>query len=547
MKAPSFNRLTLLTLLATVQAGAGQITVTTAADELDPIGTPGSGVSLREALRDVPDGDGISFDPAIFNGEPADTITLTLGRLEVAGKQVTIDAGGIPGGVTVSGNDAFQVFRVFSDATVTMNNLTITAGRAALGAGILTSGTTSLNRCRIAGNIATAQGGGFQNQSDGPPARLTLNDCTIAGNSANFGGGGVNIAEAAGDSVTLVLTRSAVSGNHATTDGGGLENYASAGESTLTLEQSTIAGNSATSVGGGLINFSNGGTAKTHLRQCTVSGNSAILGRGIRNNGIATAFTLFNSIVAGNPLPGQQDFFGLATSEGGNLIGNGTNLVMAPASGDQVGTGAAPLDPLLGPLAHYGGPTPTMALLPGSPARDAGESVSGYGYSSDQRGFPRSIGQTDIGAYEAGTPLAYNAWAYETLPASASPAAHAAGFDVEQDGRNNALEYASLSDPLAADAGCPLGFTPNAACTEATIVIPIRYGACDLLYIVERSFALNSPWTAIGQFKTATGAFQKFDPDLAVTFGSASATITDPGLSGHAQVFYRLRVIVGAP
>ena len=40
--------------------------VTTAADENDPNGTLGSGISLREALRDAPDGAGIVFDPAIF-------------------------------------------------------------------------------------------------------------------------------------------------------------------------------------------------------------------------------------------------------------------------------------------------------------------------------------------------------------------------------------------------------------------------------------------------------------------------------------------------
>jgi hypothetical protein len=72
----------------------------------------------------------------------------------------------------------------------------------------------------------------------------------------------------------------------------------------------------------------------------------------------------------------------------------------------------APLtaDPLLGPLADNGGPTRTMALLPGSPALDAG---SALGLSTDQRGLPRphdfattaNAGDgSDVGAFELQPP-----------------------------------------------------------------------------------------------------------------------------------------------
>lgn len=69
------------------------------------------------------------------------------------------------------------------------------------------------------------------------------------------------------------------------------------------------------------------------------------------------------------------------TAGGGNLCG-----VTAPG---------------LGPLASLGGPTQIMALLPGSPAIDAGDNP-GF-LSTDQRGtgFARTVGaDTDIGAYE---------------------------------------------------------------------------------------------------------------------------------------------------
>ena len=54
---------------------------------------------------------------------------------------------------------------------------------------------------------------------------------------------------------------------------------------------------------------------------------------------------------------------------------------------------------MLGPLQDNGGPTMTMALLPGSPAIDAGVPVAGI--TTDQRGISRSIsGLPDIGAFE---------------------------------------------------------------------------------------------------------------------------------------------------
>src|SRR5882757_4589181 len=67
------------------------LTVNTVADELD---TPaGANVSLREALRDAPEGSSIIFDTSLFNGQAADKIILGSGAGElVVGKNVLIDA-----------------------------------------------------------------------------------------------------------------------------------------------------------------------------------------------------------------------------------------------------------------------------------------------------------------------------------------------------------------------------------------------------------------------------------------------------------------------
>ena len=87
---------------------------------------------------------------------------------------------------------------------------------------------------------------------------------------------------------------------------------------------------------------------------------------------------------------------------GNNLIGK-TDGSSGWVSSDLTGTIASPLNPLLAPLGNYGGPTQTMALLPGSPAIDAGNNaLIPAGVTTDQRGLPRIVnGTVDIGAFES--------------------------------------------------------------------------------------------------------------------------------------------------
>jgi hypothetical protein len=55
--------------------------------------------------------------------------------------------------------------------------------------------------------------------------------------------------------------------------------------------------------------------------------------------------------------------------------------------------------PLLAPLGQYGGPTPTMPPLPGSPAIDV--ATNGTIFFTDQRRLPRIVGAfADLGAVE---------------------------------------------------------------------------------------------------------------------------------------------------
>ncbi|HZI63819.1 MAG TPA: choice-of-anchor Q domain-containing protein, partial [Thermoanaerobaculia bacterium] len=102
--------------------------------------------------------------------------------------------------------------------------------------------------------------------------------------------------------------------------------------------------------------------------------------------------------------PGTDDCGGAVASDGHNLLGDGTFCIdFQPAKGDLEGTSAQPLPPGLGNLSENGGPTPTRALLPGSPAIDAGDPAAPGGptacAAADQRLVERS-GRCDIGAFE---------------------------------------------------------------------------------------------------------------------------------------------------
>ena len=83
-------------------------------------------------------------------------------------------------------------------------------------------------------------------------------------------------------------------------------------------------------------------------------------------------------------------------STGYNIIGNNADAVINSQPTDQIGTPAAPIDPLLGPLANNGGPTLTHALQPGSPAINRGDPAAP---PRDQRGYGR-LGVPDVGAFE---------------------------------------------------------------------------------------------------------------------------------------------------
>jgi hypothetical protein len=247
----------------------------------------------------------------------------------------------------------------------------------------------SLSHLSITNGDMNDQGGGIKNSGT-----LTLTNCTISGNTSESASGG-GIA----NSGTLTLTNCTIASNTLIGSGGGGGGISNSGTGTLTLSNCTIASNTTAGYqlnGGDIEN-----AGKLSPTNCTISGNSADgNGGGIDNaNGSLTAR---NTIIAGNYrfiYSSGPDLNGVLTSLGHNLIGDDSG-----ASGFMA-SDLRNVSPLLAPLGSYGGPTKTQALLPGSPAIDAGDDAVTTGtnaLTTDQRGYARKSGShVDIGAYES--------------------------------------------------------------------------------------------------------------------------------------------------
>jgi len=318
-------------------------------------------VSVREAvLYSTSAGSIVTFDRSLDGQE-----IVLAGTAICLDHPVTIDASDLTS-LTINGNGRSGVFVVYG-ADVTLNGLTITGGTAGRGGGIANYGGLTVAHSTISGNSVGHDGGGIYNAH----GELTVTDSTISGNSTEYDGGGIY------NDGTLTITNSTVSDNSASRRyGGGI--YSDFLD-TLTATTSTISGNLAWRGGG--IYFSSG----------TLVGD--------------------NTIVAGNSaLKAGPDVLGeFAGTSSYNLIGDGSGMsgIADGVNGNLVGTAANPIDPRLGQLGDYGGPTWTMPLLADSPAIDAGDPEIVDPPATDQRGFVRifdgdkdGVARIDIGAFE---------------------------------------------------------------------------------------------------------------------------------------------------
>lgn len=291
------------------------------------------------------------------------------------------------GGASIDGRSGASFIVV--NTKITNNTATGNAANTNFqcGGGVLVSGieTGQLSLSTVSGNSGP-YGGGVCVLS---PAGVTFLDDSISNNRVSgvgAAGGGIYATS------PITVTGSTANGNSADQGAGIFLEGAAA------ITNVTITGNQP---GAGLEVVSTGGS--TTVSFATISGNAV----GIQTAGPRGALSLQGTIVANNSsdcrTPDQLMFLAF------NLFGSQTCGVSTygqypPGSGQYSYGGPGNVfnvKPMLGPLQDNGGPTQTMAPLPGSPAIDAVGATVCPPPATDQRGITRPQGKScDIGAVE---------------------------------------------------------------------------------------------------------------------------------------------------
>ena len=379
--------------------------------------------SLRQAIASSASGDVINFSvklPAIIALSSPLVIVQGLTVLGPDPTNLTVMRS------TVKNTPSFRVFDVEA-GVVTLAGMTIRNGSAFsgsnlhdnVGGGIFNRGLLTVSNCVITANSAPTTDWGTNvspRESIGFGAgifsdngsQLALFNCTISTNQASAAGGGVCTYESA----SFFARGCTLSSNFAKLQGGGLNFQGHVG----ILQNCTIIGNTTTTngAGSGIANVAFEAESPTTLTltACTVTGNTgtpngafAIAGL---NENLGLTNRLLSTLISANAGPGVS-FFGTFTFEslGHNLDSDGTSGLVNGVNGDLVGTAASPINAKLSVLQTNGGPTLTVALLPGSPALGAAacSDANGAPLTVDQRGFPRPhVTGCDIGAFENQTP-----------------------------------------------------------------------------------------------------------------------------------------------
>jgi CSLREA domain-containing protein len=386
--------------VAVAPAAAATIPVTT----LDDLDLVDGFCSLREAIvaantdagyRDCPAGDG---DDRVELASPG-TIVLA-SSLPLLAEGVTV-AGVGSSESAIHGVGQFRILALPGPANgatdrLRIEGLTITGGRWDSGGAASVGSGRSLEviDCVLDGNVADDFGGALSGLG---AASVRIERSLVAGNVAQTrDGGGVAVTFAE----SLEILDSTIAGNTSTiASGGGVLAYS---VDLVAVRRSTISGNFAGDHGGGIEQVGGIGT----IDYATITGNEADAdgdevgwGGGIDVAGVGGSLELFDTVVAGNFDASAADgdcpdlnyrLTADLTSAGFNLVGaNGCAEGPFPAgepnaNGDLVGIPATPIDPRLGGLADYGGPTPTHRPAAESPLVDQG---SCPGEVADQRGF----------------------------------------------------------------------------------------------------------------------------------------------------------------
>ena len=322
---------------------------------------------------------GVISAPAVYlDGSSVRGATVTSHTTKIFGGLL---GGGVFGGVGV----------VMVDSTVSGIDAHVSAAQSAYakGGGVGSGLIVVLDRSSVSDNAV-----------HGTPGGGLYNGFTY---TSAIGGGGVYIMTGAeGPPTPPSITNSTISGNTAGCEGdapcaytvGGGGGLATWSTQATTIGNSTISGNTSNTIGGGLYARSRGSIA---LVNATITDNSAPDGAGVADKAAPLGqFAIDSSLIAGNHASGSGATTELITAR---TIDGANNLIASSSAALPADTLGG--DPRLAPLADNGGPTKTHALLPGSPAIDAGSNVANQ--DTDQRGdgHPRTSGKApDIGAFE---------------------------------------------------------------------------------------------------------------------------------------------------
>jgi hypothetical protein len=343
--------------------------------------------------------DGLTLE----NGESSDgggiaiygNSTLTVTDSVISGN--TASGGGQGGGIYNGGNSTLNVV----DSTVSGN----TDSAGGQGGGIYNDGTVTVTNATVAANTAEGGGQGAGIYSDGT---ANVTDSTVSGNTAPDGGQGAGLY----NSGTAIVTDSTIADNAlpgpSAGEGAGIYNSGAA-----IVADSTISGNAAPSGGQGGGFYSGPGQVLQLLQSSALSSGQRINQQCLNNcNQQAQSAVLAGDILAtpGGAPAGGECAGGGFTDAGYNVDDDGTCGLSDPSISD-----SATIDSFLGSLADNGGPTDTIALLPGSPAApDPAQAVipasftaSGLTTSSCSQFDQRGVGwgtPCDMGAYALTTP-----------------------------------------------------------------------------------------------------------------------------------------------
>ena len=394
----------ILFLAVPSAALATTLQVTTTADGSNGACTPAL-CTLRDAITHAGANDTVHVPAS------ASPYTLTLGDL-IVNKDLTIEGDG-PSSTVISGDNAWRVFTITGGSTaspiaVKIEGLRITDGNA---------------NSTVSSTLSAGRGGGIYQDFF---TALTLDRVSVDHNVAQaFGLQQVNGGGIASSGNSLTITNSTVA-HDSTSDPDDLQegpdNESGGGIAILetgpppTITNTTIADNSTPGEGGGLVTAAtfpvSGGSTATLLND-TITANSAGLGEG----GIFLAtgnWTVKNTIVAQNTAAAAGNCGPFAPTSG-DL---GHNLSTDSSCGfTQTSDLHNVAQPGLGPLQDNGGSIDTVALLPGSPAINAGDNTGCP--ATDERGVSRPQGTScDIGAFELELPPATLAPSVTTEPAT---------------------------------------------------------------------------------------------------------------------------------